>query len=335
MAKNITLTLARGIEIFTALGRRTAKNWKVLQLTNAINMGLATIATPEVLAGIKDATIVAEIKALLKATGIDIVDGTEAPVEAPVAAAPVAAKKAPGKKAPVAAAPVAEVAVEVVVDAVAEKAAAKAAKAAEAQAAKDAKAAAKAAKAEPAAPVGAPTAKAVPPAPKPEKSTTVGVRYTRGRPFVCGTMLLEHGVLGGLTPEMVAAVDVAMDDANPRESMFAIRNGWHVLRGYMGWATAEDMAASHGIAVADMPVCVGARFGTTRPFIAGQVLAEFGIQYGVTQAMIDAVEKYMPEDAKNPRETGFALRNGWHILRGYFGVENDLQAQARDIERAA
>jgi hypothetical protein len=358
MAKNITLTLARGIEIFTALGRRTAKNWKVLQLTNAINMGLATIATDEVLAGIKDTTIVADIKALLKATGIDIVDGTEAPAAEPAPAAKEPGKKAPAKKAPVAAAEpvveappakapakkapakkgtIADTAVEVAVDAVAAKAPAKkapgkkapvAAAEAPAPAAEPAPAPAKktAAKKAPVAPA-APAAEA--------KSKCVGVRYTAGRPYVCGQVLLEHGVLGGLTPEMVAAVDAQYGDANPRESMFAIRNGWHVLRGYMGWETADAMAASHDMAVEAMPVCVGARFGLTRPYFAGVVLAEFGIQNGVTQEMINAVEAYMPEDAKNPRETGFAIRNGWHILRGYFGVETDAQAEARDTERAA
>lgn len=360
MAKNITLTLARGIEIFTALGRRTAKNWKVLQLTNAINMGLATIATDEVLAGIKDTTIVADIKALLKAKGIDIVEAETAAApaaapEAPAAKAP--AKKAPAKKAPVAPAePVAEAppakapakkapakkgtiadtAVEVAVDSVATKAPAKKAPA------KKAPVAAAEAPAAPAEPAPAPAKKTAakkapvaPAEPAEAKSKCVGVRYTAGRPFVCGQVLLEHGVLGGLTPEMVAAVDAQYGDANPRESMFAIRNGWHVLRGYMGWDTAEAMATSHGIAEADMPVCVGARFGQTRPYFAGVVLAAFGIANGVTPEMIDAVEAYMPDDAKNPRETGFAIRNGWHILRGYFGVENDAQAEARDAERAA
>lgn len=365
MAKNITLTLARGIEIFTALGRRTAKNWKVLQLTNAINMGLATIATDEVLAGIKDTTIVADIKGLLKADAIDIVDGTEAPAAEPAPAAKAPAKKAPAKKAPVAPAaePVAEappakapakkapakkapvapaetladVAVAVAVDAVAAKAPAKKAPGKKAPvAAAEAPAPAPEPAPAPAKKGAAKKAPVAPAAPAAEaKSKCVGVRYTAGRPFVCGQVLLEHGVLGGLTPEMVAAVDAQYGDANPRESMFAIRNGWHVLRGYMGWETAEAMAASHDMAVEAMPVCVGARFGLTRPYFAGVVLAEYGIQNGVTQEMIDAVEAYMPDDAKNPRETGFAIRNGWHILRGYFGVETDEQAEARDAERAA
>ena len=142
-------------------------------------------------------------------------------------------------------------------------------------------------------------------------------------------------MLNGVTPELVAAVDTAYGDVNPRESTFALRNAWHALRGYMGWADADTFAASHETAVADLPTLVGVRFGAVRPYIAGQVLASNGIQNGVTAAMIEEVEGLVGDDAKNPTETAFALRNAWHALRGYFGVETEAQAIQRDIDRNA
>ena len=327
------MTLSRGAEIFTALGRKTAANWGEKQLISAIAMGLTTLATPEALAKIADPTIVADINQMLTdPEGVTIVEAVAAPAKAkakakaaapaaPVAAAPaaapVAAAKGKGraKAAPVAAAPVAPAAPA------ATKGKGKA------------KAAPAAAPAAPAAAKGKGKAKAAATpaaAPAEEEGDSVnGVRFGETRPFLCGQTLAEVGMLTGVTDEMVAAVDEASGKPNPRESRFALRNGWQAVRGYMGWGDADTLADSHGVAV-DTIDLTGVRINNSRHFLAGQVIASYGLSGGVTAAMAADVEALLPEDMKNPRESAYSLRIGWHAIRGYLGVTDLATAEAAD-----
>ena len=57
----------------------------------------------------------------------------------------------------------------------------------------------------------------------------------------------------------------------------------------------------------------GVSFVITRPYVCGQVLAEYGLDVGITENMIKAVDARYGK--QNPRETAFALRNAWHAAR--------------------
>lgn len=345
---NFVLTLARGIEIFTALGRRTAKSWAAKQLQTAVNVGLAMLATPEALAKITDQTIVDDINTMLAEGTITTIDDGTVAAPAPAAKPLTKAQKAAASKAAKAAevvAPVAEpepVVVPTKEQAKADKAAAaakakadKAAGAAAAKAAKEADAAA--AKAEKAATKAAAkaaeTTKETPVAAPVVASKAGGVRYGESRPFVCGRVLAEYGVLGGVTDEMVAAVDGTYPEANPRESLFALRNAWHAIRGYMGWVDAATTLASHGVAPDAAPVCVGVRYAESRPYNAGAALATNGLANGASADVLALVDVIMGEENVNPRETAFAARNAWHAIRGYFNINNTEEAVAQDATR--
>lgn len=73
----------------------------------------------------------------------------------------------------------------------------------------------------------------------------------------------------------------------------------------------------------------GMRAGRTRTYIVGEVLAKYAgddiVPEVVTQKMLDEADKAYAKisDKANPRETEFAMRNAWHVLRGYHGVENE------------
>lgn len=74
---------------------------------------------------------------------------------------------------------------------------------------------------------------------KPDKSKPAstpkpptGVSYQRTRPYLAGVLIREHGEAAGVTAAMVAELDQRYGDANPRESMFCLRNAWHAIRGY-------------------------------------------------------------------------------------------------------
>jgi hypothetical protein len=62
----------------------------------------------------------------------------------------------------------------------------------------------------------------------------------------------------------------------------------------------------------------GVRESRTRPYIAGEILKEFGLDNGITPAMVAALEARYPKP--NVRESEFALRNAWHAVRGFLGL---------------
>ena len=75
--------------------------------------------------------------------------------------------------------------------------------------------------------------------PKPEKPKSTGVRKSKTRPYVGGSIIKKYGLDAGITEAMVAEVDSEFGEANPRETKFVLRNAWHAIRGYLGLATEE------------------------------------------------------------------------------------------------
>lgn len=59
----------------------------------------------------------------------------------------------------------------------------------------------------------------------------------------------------------------------------------------------------------------GVRETTTRPYIAGVILAKHGLGAGITEAM--ALELDEAYGKVNTRESFFCLRNAWHAIRAY------------------
>lgn len=72
---------------------------------------------------------------------------------------------------------------------------------------------------------------------KPPAGTTApegptGVRATVTRPYLAGKIIAEYGINVGITDEMAKRLDEEYGKANPSESMFALRNAWHAIRGF-------------------------------------------------------------------------------------------------------
>jgi outer membrane biosynthesis protein TonB len=59
----------------------------------------------------------------------------------------------------------------------------------------------------------------------------------------------------------------------------------------------------------------GVRDGATRPFYAGKVIKAHGLENGVTESMVAALDKTFGRP--NERQSFFILRNAWHAIRGY------------------
>lgn len=81
----------------------------------------------------------------------------------------------------------------------------------------------------------------VPTAAKQAPETVPGVRPMRSRPYYAGVVIKKYGLAAGVTPAMVAEVDAAYGEPNPRESQFCLRNAWHACRAFAG--AAEDAIA--------------------------------------------------------------------------------------------
>ena len=64
----------------------------------------------------------------------------------------------------------------------------------------------------------------------------------------------------------------------------------------------------------------GVRATKSRSFYAGQVIARHGLAAGVTDAMVAELDTAY--GVPNPRESLFCLRNSWHTVRGFNGLEN-------------
>ena len=65
----------------------------------------------------------------------------------------------------------------------------------------------------------------------------------------------------------------------------------------------------------DKPVPQGVSHKLTRPYFAGVVIQNHGVEAGVTAAMVTEVDKLYGQP--NPRESRFCLKNAWHAIRGY------------------
>lgn len=53
----------------------------------------------------------------------------------------------------------------------------------------------------------------------------------------------------------------------------------------------------------------------SRPYFAGMVIAECGLENGVTEEMVARLDELYGKE--NPSESVFSLRNAWHAIRGY------------------
>lgn len=65
----------------------------------------------------------------------------------------------------------------------------------------------------------------------------------------------------------------------------------------------------------DTPKLTGVRAAVTRPYLAGQIIKEMGVEVGVTEAMVKELDNRYGK--VNENESWFALRNAWHAIRGF------------------
>ncbi len=62
----------------------------------------------------------------------------------------------------------------------------------------------------------------------------VGIRTdVRSRPFLAGVIIKTAGRTAGITEKMVKELDKLYGTANPRESLFCLRNAHGAIRGYL------------------------------------------------------------------------------------------------------
>ena len=58
-----------------------------------------------------------------------------------------------------------------------------------------------------------------------------GVSTTKGRPYYAGLVIAKHGLDAGVTEAMAHEVNALVGTGNTRESLFALRNAWHAIKG--------------------------------------------------------------------------------------------------------
>ena len=66
------------------------------------------------------------------------------------------------------------------------------------------------------------------------------------------------------------------------------------------------------------PTVPGVRAMRTRPYLAGTIVAKYGLAAGVTDAMVAELDQAY--DKPNPIESRICLKNAHHAARGYLGV---------------
>lgn len=59
----------------------------------------------------------------------------------------------------------------------------------------------------------------------------------------------------------------------------------------------------------------GVRETATRPYLAGKVIAKFGLANGITPEMVAELDNMYPK--ANEAESFGRLRNAWHVIRGF------------------
>jgi hypothetical protein len=76
------------------------------------------------------------------------------------------------------------------------------------------------------------------------------------------------------------------------------------------------------------PTVPGVRPVRTRPYLAGVIIAKYGLAAGVTGAMVAELDEAYGKP--NPTESQFCLKNAWHAVRGYLdlaeGAEKSILA---------
>ena len=70
-----------------------------------------------------------------------------------------------------------------------------------------------------------------------------------------------------------------------------------------------------GTTQSDEPKVQGVRVSRTRSFLAGVIIKKYGLETGVTQAMIDELDELYGK--VNPVESSFRLRDAWHSIRAW------------------
>jgi len=69
------------------------------------------------------------------------------------------------------------------------------------------------------------------------------------------------------------------------------------------------------------PTVPGVRPMRTRPYLAGAIIAKYGLAAGVTEAMVAELDEAYGKP--NPTESQFCLKNAWHACRAFSGVSKD------------
>ncbi|RYD76614.1 MAG: hypothetical protein EOP84_16645 [Verrucomicrobiaceae bacterium] len=77
--------------------------------------------------------------------------------------------------------------------------------------------------------------------------------------------------------------------------------------------------------VRDVP---GVRPMRSRPYLAGKIIAKYGLAAGVTDAMVAELDEAYGKP--NPIESAFRLKDAWHVARGYAGVAEDAVEPPRE-----
>lgn len=80
-------------------------------------------------------------------------------------------------------------------------------------------------------------------------------------------------------------------------------------------AKAEKPAKAAPAPVEEVTKIPRVRSTETRPFLAGQIIKEYGLEVGVTDEMIAELDRRY--GTNKPRECAHILRHAWHSVRGF------------------
>lgn len=83
----------------------------------------------------------------------------------------------------------------------------------------------------------------------------------------------------------------------------------------------------------DLPPCLaktpGVKPTRTRAYVAGLIIAKYGLAAGVTKAMVAELDREC--GYVNPWESKYCLKNAWHAARGYSGLDAQLVVKSVTI----
>lgn len=117
---------------------------------------------------------------------------------------------------------------------------------------------------------------------------------------VVGAIVARLGLAEGVTEAMVAEFGTTYGRENPYRTWFDFKAGWHAIRGYL----ADPIESAPGVHVSN-----------TRPFLAGRILLEKGLDAEINAAL--AAELDARYGKVNEKESIATLRLAKGAIEGY------------------